>query len=373
MLHVKSGIRLLLEAKRPSSCPERCQSAIEVKPVSTQNEGENGELDSVLLWLDALTIHEGDVENRSSLPQAHSPALPTIPEVFSTFTEAHQSFVKLFNVCSQYCQWLCPIDPSSSSPFIAAQAQASQYCLFDWQSSFGRSTLPHRSAEGLVLLVHATHMNIITQFYQTTQYETDWDRSLDLFAQLVEYAEEWMELTDPTKMVIGSTVSSQDGRAPGFETLSATGSASSSFIGMDSDLATLHTIYTPRQPTFTLATSIVTPIHFTAQRCRDPIVRRRALAILSACNIREGVFDSNAAAAIARQVIELEEIDALALSLLEGGGLINAAAQVQDRSRVREVDLDFGSESDGVGRLKFKRGNRKDGGLIESVEEVIQW
>jgi len=46
---------------------------------------------------------------------------------------------------------------------------------------------------------------------------------------------------------------------------------------------------------------------------------------------------------------------------------------VQDRRRVREVHLDLGSDSDGVGRLKFKRGSSKDGGLIESVEEVIQW
>jgi len=350
-----------------------CHGANEAKPVFNQDDNENSALDSVLRWLDALTIHEGDVSNRGSLTQADMPILPTMPQVFLTFAEAHQYFTILFSVCSQYCQWLCPVDPSSSSPHIAAQAQAIQHCLFDWQASFDRSSLRRRSSEGLVLLTHATHMNIITHFYQTTQYETDWDQSLDLFTRLVEYAEEWMDLTDPIKVFIGDTSSGQAERAPGPETLSVTGSPSSSYISMDSDLATLHNLYTRRQPTFTLATSIVTPIHFTAQRCRDPIIRRRALGILSACNIREGVFDSNAAAAIAREVIQLEEIDALALSLLEGGGLITTAAQVQDRSRVREVDLDFGKDSNGVGRLKFKRGSRKDGGLIESVEQVIQW
>lgn len=58
-------------------------------------------------------------------------------------------------------------------------------------------------------------------------------------------------------------------------------------------------------PSFEL--SPIVPLFVTACRCRDPILRRRATAILMNCRRREGVWDSSGAAMVALQCIKLEE------------------------------------------------------------------
>ncbi|KAH7139380.1 hypothetical protein B0J11DRAFT_516671 [Dendryphion nanum] len=58
-------------------------------------------------------------------------------------------------------------------------------------------------------------------------------------------------------------------------------------------------------PSFEL--SPIVPLFLTACRCRDPIIRRRALALLLNCRRREGVWDSYGAGMVALQCIKLEE------------------------------------------------------------------
>lgn len=59
--------------------------------------------------------------------------------------------------------------------------------------------------------------------------------------------------------------------------------------------------------TFSFEMELVIPLYLTALKCRDHVVRRRALALLSASPRREGFWDSRLAAKLAERVVEMEE------------------------------------------------------------------
>ncbi|KAH7412958.1 hypothetical protein BKA64DRAFT_637638 [Cadophora sp. MPI-SDFR-AT-0126] len=55
--------------------------------------------------------------------------------------------------------------------------------------------------------------------------------------------------------------------------------------------------------------TVIPSLYNVACRCRDPIVRRKAIALLSNSARREGIWDSDVSAAIAQRVMEIEERD----------------------------------------------------------------
>ncbi len=63
---------------------------------------------------------------------------------------------------------------------------------------------------------------------------------------------------------------------------------------------------------------IVSPLYFVATKCRHPIIRRRATRILKSTQRREGLWDSNMAAAVAERIMLLEEAN---LTTLDGSEL----------------------------------------------------
>ncbi|KAK3618232.1 hypothetical protein LTR56_024776 [Elasticomyces elasticus] len=72
------------------------------------------------------------------------------------------------------------------------------------------------------------------------------------------------------------------------------------------------------QPSFLFDMELVSPLYYIAIKCRDPNIRRRAIALLRQTRRREGLWDSNMAAAIAERIAALEEVN---LSTLDGSEL----------------------------------------------------
>ena len=58
---------------------------------------------------------------------------------------------------------------------------------------------------------------------------------------------------------------------------------------------------------FTHDMEFVAPTYFTTFRCRDPIVRRKALSLLQKCKRREGLWDSEQCVAMAKRILAFEE------------------------------------------------------------------
>lgn len=78
------------------------------------------------------------------------------------------------------------------------------------------------------------------------------------------------------------------------------------------------------------------PVYMCAVRCRDPILRRRALGILQSHPRQEGIWESTAAAAVAAQWIAMEE---------EGLDILTCAADVPEHQRIRHIDTTIDIET----------------------------
>jgi len=85
--------------------------------------------------------------------------------------------------------------------------------------------------------------------------------------------------------------------------------------------------------TFLFDMETVSPLYLIAIKCRHPLIRRRAIAVLRRRVRREGLWDSGKAAAIAERIVELEEAE---LEVLDGSVL------PREEVRVRNCRIDSG-------------------------------
>lgn len=76
-------------------------------------------------------------------------------------------------------------------------------------------------------------------------------------------------------------------------------------------------------PAFAIEMGIIHPLYLTAQKCRNPHIRRRAVGLLSSTG-REGIWDGPFRARIAQRLIELEESGARAMP----GGKMPESARI---------------------------------------------
>jgi len=116
-------------------------------------------------------------------------------------------------------------------------------------------------------------------------------------------------------------------------------------------------------PNFCLDMNIVGPLYAVAHKCRDPVIRRKAVSLLYAAPRQEGIWDSVAAARVAERLISIEE---------EGLGPITSCKDVPDAARISSVDVKF----DFHGRLrkvKYSRERNCGDKKREDFEETIKW
>ncbi len=91
-------------------------------------------------------------------------------------------------------------------------------------------------------------------------------------------------------------------------------------------------------PTYCMDMNIVAPLYAVAHRCRHPVIRRKAVALLYAASRQEGIWESRMTASAAERVIEMEEA---------GLGNITCCEDIPRWNRVTDVIVQF----DGEGRL----------------------
>ena len=114
---------------------------------------------------------------------------------------------------------------------------------------------------------------------------------------------------------------------------------------------------------FSLDLNIVAPMYAVAHRCRDPIIRRKAVAILYAAPRQEGVWDGVLTARVAEKVISIEEA---------GLGPITGVQDVPDWARIDEVHVKFDLQ-DRSASLTYNRRRSTQGDGRETVMETISW
>ncbi|RAK95524.1 Zn(II)2Cys6 transcription factor domain-containing protein [Aspergillus ibericus CBS 121593] len=117
----------------------------------------------------------------------------------------------------------------------------------------------------------------------------------------------------------------------------------------------------PPKKTFSLDLSIIAAIFNVAVRCRDPLIRRRAVGVLRASAIQEGVWNSVVVAAIAEKWIEIEE---------EGLGVVRCCADVPEAARLADFLPVFDVEQPSA-MVYFSHASPMDWGRAR--REVFTW
>ena len=122
------------------------------------------------------------------------------------------------------------------------------------------------------------------------------------------------------------------------------------------------------KPLFSMDQNIVTPLFSIAHGCRDPIIRRRAIALLYSAPRQEGLWHSIITARVAEKIMMMEEA---------GLGEVKSSADVPDENRIFEIDMQF----DLQGRKGLLKGSRRQltgkqhmaEPVVDVFEELIEW
>ena len=126
---------------------------------------------------------------------------------------------------------------------------------------------------------------------------------------------------------------------------------------------------TSRSPLFSMDMSTVFPLFNIAHRCRNPIIRRRAIALLYSPPRQEGLRHSVITARVAERIMTIEEA---------GLGEVKSCNDVPEESRLAGVDV----QCDLQGRKGYLKCSRRlrtgqhihvAEPLLEVLEEIIEW
>lgn len=114
--------------------------------------------------------------------------------------------------------------------------------------------------------------------------------------------------------------------------------------------------------TFSMSLGVVTPLYLCATRCRESLIRHRAIDLLSTCHRREGLWDSELAGRITRRIVSIEET---AAGIKPGAHY--TCADIGIASRVRSLNPQYGQERG----IKIRYNWEGDGAA--PIEEVFTW
>jgi hypothetical protein len=182
---------------------------------------------------------------------------------------------------------------------------------------------PERCATGVVQITNmilATSLEIMSRS-DGTDDQMLWDRHTGTFRQIVQLSAEILNITD-------------DGRPSA-----------------------------RRGAHFTLDPGVVGPLYDVACRCRDPHVRRQAIALLNRFPRQEGMFDGVLAARAAERMVEIEEY---------GLGVVETCEDVPDWARMSDTHPIFDPEHKKV-MLYYRRRKSPRTAIRSPVRVVIEW
>jgi len=177
-----------------------------------------------------------------------------------------------------------------------------------------------------------------------------WDQHLDDFALIISLVSDLLGVpSSPDRTNSGSF--SRDPTPP------------SVYANTTSSLPTLR----PRPSkalvsTFSMSLGIVKPLYLCATRCRDSSLRHRAIDILSTCQRREGLWDSELAGRVTQRIVAIEE-DAAGIP----PGAHYTCLDIGVAARLRSLTPQYGQGRE----IKIRYNWEGDGSSL--VEETFTW
>lgn len=323
-MHLQNGLRILNQHKTSSSA---------------QMTASEESVDDVLHRFDlqAMTFSE----NASPYDYAFDrpPVCPQIPKTYTNNSAARNSLVGILR-CVMWIWGVADEDPSVSEHpnWVHFRSQVSK-SLEKWENTFARyqQNMPPYEQGGsriyagnTLLKVYAVMSRIILGGRAGVRTELAWDGFVDSFKTLVDLAETlpvFQPYSPPSSRSSSSPSPghSQAARnipiAPNPDTAASfTPSVASTMVFRLDNVPKVDVTQVERErnvgsmskqalqsfsPSFEL--SLIVPMFLTACRCRDPIIRRRAIALLLNSRRREGIWDSLGAGLVAVEWLKKEE------------------------------------------------------------------
>ncbi|KAF9740144.1 hypothetical protein PMIN06_003765 [Paraphaeosphaeria minitans] len=363
-MHLRNGLLILNQHKRGA--------APEVRTAAQESIG------NVLYRFDLQAMTFSDNTSPYDYGFDNPPDFPQIPEMYTRNSDARNDLVGLMR-CMMWVSGIANINPNATDNPVWLRLYSQVVTFFDpWERAFDLyqdNLPPHEQGDpklyaGNTLLKMSVIMTrIIMAAGSGMRTEMAWDIFKDAFKTIVDLAETLPTLTAsvPPASPQASTPPSQTETpqppsskhrsiAPNpivpsvpsptgptattyFSSPSPTGQPTGSPSGFTLP-STSRQKPSSFSPSFEL--SPIVPLFVTACRCRDPILRRRAVAILMNCRRREGVWDSFGAAMVAINCIKLEEGMDLAVDLGADNWLpltskCRDSSQVEESKRVQTV------------------------------------
>jgi len=332
LLHIQGGVKLLREwstsaSLRPSQTiiPQARPSDLiqrEIAPILEHIESQIStarNTSSSQRQASSLITSSTDVT-----PAPGTPPKPSIAEKYETFCTARDQLNDAIQWISRALNW------DDSSVFIdpAASTQEATDLLSQWLMAFSKYTPrpggKHEKEflrreflrrECLIMRAHHRAVSIMVESLSVNS-EMVYDQHLDSFKTLLE------ECSAAAIPPVASAVSFHFGFSLG----------------------------------------LIPPLFLIATRCRDPAIRKEALAVLRSTHRSEGCWDSCSAALIAEYVVEIQE---RGLTVIQSAGDITAFS----RLRLVGADVDYADQ-----QLVLRVARFPFDGLGSAVEiERISW
>ncbi|KAH8659833.1 hypothetical protein BX600DRAFT_51040 [Xylariales sp. PMI_506] len=209
-----------------------------------------------------------------------------LPPAFSSVQEARGTFYSIIDRASRYVAEAARLKYQVPTLIEQLRAHESERellirALSNWHTAFAvfRVVNPEKVVTPTAVLLQLSyHAGLIWISTALSVQETDFDAHIDSFSAIITLARSYLE----------ATKKSWQGRRP-----VAPGIANDPSHGVNVD--------------FFFDTHIISPLHFTAIKCRHPLLRKAALEILQK-NIhrQEGLWRAKWSARIAARCIEIE-------------------------------------------------------------------
>lgn len=331
ILHIRSGINLIREWELDKSSPS---SQLSQNPISA------GVLTTIFARFDFQTRTLLDQFTKETWSQTFKLSNES-QEPFRSLPEAYENLVILSNQLLELIQRREFISFDQVKNLLDQRGVYAAY-FKNWDDRFSgylaALTDTSQIKDISILRIHRLLMHVALNI-NPFEGELGYDRFRDSFNEIVELA----------STVIGTE-------------------ASSVSVSQQRNKTNLSSIYpTERQtassPSFSASMGVIEPLYFIASRCRDPIVRYKALDLLSSYPRREGIWDSNLAARIAEMGIKIEE-NAASNQPITSSEPCSCVTRTSDfnicaQHRIRDVDL-------------FFQGERKVKIVLRTVEQAKQ-
>jgi len=364
-MHLRNGLLILNQHKR-SIGPD----------VQTESQESIG---NVLYRFDLQAMTFSDNTSPYDYGFDNPPECPQIPGMYTKNSAARNDLVALMR-CMLWVSGIANINPNATDNPIWLQLYTQVVKSFEpWERAFDlfqKNMPPHEQGDpkvyaGNTLLKMSFIMaRIIMGSGAGTRTEMAWDMFSNSFKTIVDLAETLPTLTpgapqsSPQSTTPPSRAETPQPHAPRHRSIapspatpsapSPTGPSTTTFFSdpspPTSSQAASPSEYaipsTPKRrppsfsPSFEL--SPIVPLFLTACRCRDPVLRRRAVAILLNCRRREGVWDSYGAGLVALQCIKIEEgidqnVEVGTDNWLRFSPKCKDSSDVEERRRVQEL------------------------------------